>query len=91
MRRVGRVVYLDAADSWPLQERSPSAVTVWNTDYTALLDTVWTPYGYWARAWRVPAVLFAVLFDAAKWLLIHPFRGPATLTVAAYLLTTRLG
>lgn len=83
VRRMVQVVYLDAADSWIAEERSPSAKTVWRTDYTAHLDTVWKPYGYWARAYRVAAVLFAMLLDAAKFLLIHPLRGPITLTFAA--------
>jgi hypothetical protein len=80
--RFFRVVYLDAADSWIADERSPSAKTVWRTDYTAHLDTVWKPYGYWAKAYRAAAVVWALLLDSIKWLLIHPVRGPLTLTTA---------
>ena len=81
-----RIVYLDGADSWIAEERSPSAKTVWHTDYTRHLDTVWRPYGVWCRAWRPAAVFFALLLDATKWLLIHPARGPMSLTVTATLI-----
>jgi hypothetical protein len=80
--RFFRVVYLDAADSWIAEERSPSARTVWRTDYTAHLDTAWKPYGYWARAYRAAAVVFALLLDSIKWLLVHPLRGPLGLFIA---------
>jgi hypothetical protein len=82
--RIVRIVYSDTADSWLLQERSPSARTVWATDYTSHLDNPWGPYRAWAKAWRPAAVLFALLCDAVKFFLIHPARGPVTvLTVAA--------
>jgi hypothetical protein len=79
-------VYLDGADSWIAEERSPSAKTVFRTDYTAHLDSVWKPYGMWARCYRPAAAFFALLLDAIKFLLIHPFRGPVTVTTAAFLL-----
>ncbi|WP_250029849.1 hypothetical protein [Paractinoplanes maris] len=85
IRRVARVMYLDAADSWPVQERSPSARTVFRTDYTAHLGTVWKPYRMWTVAYRPAAATLALLFDALKWLFIHPLRGPLT-TSAAFLL-----
>jgi hypothetical protein len=90
--RILRVVYLDAVDSWPLRERSPSAKTVWRTDYSAHLDTPWAPYQYWTKAWRFVAVFFALLLDAPKWLLIHPVRGPLTITLfaAGYLAAAHL-
>jgi hypothetical protein len=89
--RFFRVVYLDATDSWIAHERSPSAKTVWATDHTAHLDTVWKPYRVWATGYRAPAVFFALLLDAIKFLLIHPLRGPITLTVAAALYLTITG
>src|SRR6185436_13504788 len=57
--RLARIVYLDAADSWIAEERSPSAKTVLSTDYTAGMDTVWAPYRAWTYIYRPPAVLFA--------------------------------
>ncbi|AEV86848.1 hypothetical protein ACWT_5830 [Actinoplanes sp. SE50] len=84
--RLARIVYLDAADSWITEERSPSAKTVWRTDYTAGLDTVWTPYRYWTYAWRPIAVLAALFLDALKFLFIHPFRGPVSTAIIAALI-----
>lgn len=84
--RFFRVVYLDTADSWIAEEQSPSAKTVWRTDYTAHLDAVWKPYGVWVACYRPVAVFFALLLDATKWLLIHPARGPLALTASAALI-----
>lgn len=84
--RIARVVYLDAADSWIAEERSPSAKTVWHTDWTAHLDVVWAPYAVWTNVWRPVAALVALLLDVAKFLFIHPARGPFTLTTVAALI-----
>lgn len=86
VRRLVRVVYTDAADSWIAEERSPSAKTVWRTDHTAHLDELWKPYGMWAKAYRPAAVTVALLLDAIKFLLVHPLRGPLTTAVTALLI-----
>jgi hypothetical protein len=88
--RLVRVVHTDAADSWIAEEQSPSAKTVWHTDHTAHLDRPWKPYRMWATCYRVPAVLFTLLLDAVKYLLLHPLRAPLTVSAAAlvYLLAT---
>lgn len=90
VRRAGRIVWLDARDSWIAEERSPSAKTVWNTDYTAHLEQVWAPYRIWTRAYRPAAVAVALTFDFFKLLLINPLTGPLTLGAAAllYLIAT---
>jgi hypothetical protein len=81
-RRVAQVVWLDGRDSWIAEERSPSAKTVWRTDYTAHMDTVWKPYGVWAFCYRPVAVAVSLLLDCVKFLLIHPARGPLTMSAA---------
>lgn len=74
-RRVGRVMYLDAADSWIVRESTPSIRVVWRTDYSATTPE-FAPYRRWCRAYRYPAVAAAAALDSAKWMLIHPVRGP---------------
>ena len=74
-----RVVYLDAADSWIVSERSPSIREVWNADYTVPGD--YAPFRTWCRVYRYPAVVAAVVLDGIKWTLVHPVRGP--LAIAA--------
>jgi hypothetical protein len=83
-------MWLDAADSWIAEERSPSAKTVWRTDYTAHLGVVWRPYGVWAKCWRPLAVVVALLLDALKLMFVHPVRGPLTASAgfALYLIAT---
>ncbi|MEU0078496.1 hypothetical protein ABZY58_11420 [Micromonospora tulbaghiae] len=80
-RRVGRVMYRDAADSWIVRESTPSIRQVWRTDYAALASVDSAPLRVWCRFWRYPAVLFASGLDGAKWFLIHPVRGPLFITV----------
>lgn len=75
-RRVGRVMYLDAADSWIVRESTPSIRTVWRTDYSAAMPADFVPYRRWCRAYRYPAVAAAAALDSVKWMLIHPVRGP---------------
>ncbi len=81
--RLVRVVHTDAADSWIAEEQSPSAKTVWRTDHTAHLDRPWPVYRAWAACYRVPAVVFALLLDAIKYLLLHPLRAPLSVSAAA--------
>lgn len=81
MRRVGRVMYLDAADSWIVREHSPAPATVWATDYTAHIPGAYRPFVLWCRAYRIPAVLVGAVLDGIKFLLIHPARGPVTVSV----------
>lgn len=85
IRRATRVVWLDAADSWIIRESSPAPRTVWRTDYTAQIPGAYLPFVKWCRAWRYPAVLFGSACDGIKVLLIHPVRGPLTLSVTAAL------
>lgn len=80
VRRVSRVVYLDTADSWILNEDSPAPKKVWKTDYTAAVPGGYKPFVRWCRAWRYPAVILGSACDGAKWFLIHPVRGPLTIT-----------
>lgn len=92
LRHFGRVMYLDAADSWIVSDSTPSIKTVWNTDYSTTVPGNYRPFIIWCRVWRYPAVACAATLDSAKWLLIHPLRGPlfiATIggTVAATYLT----
>jgi hypothetical protein len=84
--RLARVMYLDAADSWIVSDSTPSIRTVWKTSYVAAAPAGWLPFVIWCHAYRVPAVLLAAVLDAVKWLLIHPLRGPLSLTVAGGLL-----
>lgn len=74
-RRVGRVMYLDAADSWIVRESTPSIRVVWRTDYSATTPE-FVPYQRWCRAYRYPGIAFAAALDSMKWMLIHPVRGP---------------
>lgn len=85
LRRAVRVMWLDTADSWVAREHSPAPRTVWNTDYSARIPGAYVPFVRWCRAWRYPAVLFGVVCDAAKVLLIHPVRGPLTIGAATAL------
>lgn len=75
-RRVGRVVYLDAADSWWLNGRSLSAKQVFAAEY--VVPGNYQPFAWWCRFYRYPATAFAFWQDAWKWLFIHPVRGPLT-------------
>jgi hypothetical protein len=75
-RRVGRVMYLDAADSWIVRESTPSIRQVWATDYSATVPGDFVPFARWCRAYRYPAVGAAAVLDSVKWMLIHPVRGP---------------
>lgn len=80
VRRLGRVVYLDAADSWIVQGRTLSMVEVWRADY--VVPGNYTPFRIWCRAYRYPATVWAAGCDAVKFLGVHPVRGPLTLIVA---------
>lgn len=86
-RRIARVMYLDAADSWIVHEQSPSLRTVWATDYAAAVPGGYAPFRYWCQAWKPVAIAVTVLFDGPKWLLIHPVRGPFTLTLTGAAIT----
>ncbi|MEV1013807.1 hypothetical protein AB0I89_23940 [Micromonospora sp. NPDC049801] len=79
-RRIGRVMYLDAADSWIVREATPSIRQVWATDYAALATIDYLPFRLWCRGYRYAAVSSAAVLDGVKWMLIHPVRGPLFLT-----------
>lgn len=79
----GRVMYLDAADSWIVKNSTPSIRQVWSTDYAASIPGDYAPFRYWCRAYRYPAVAAAAVLDSAKWMLIHPVRGPLFLSATA--------
>lgn len=83
IRHIGRVMYLDAADSWIVNTHSPAPKTVWRTDYNSAVPGAYRPFTTWCRIYRYPAVVFGATLDGAKWLLIHPLRGPLTITAAA--------
>lgn len=78
-RRVARVVYLDAADSWIVRESSPAPRTVWRTDYTAHLTSPPAVYVRWCRVWRYPGTTLGAVCDGVKFFLIHPVRGPVAI------------
>lgn len=82
-RRVGRVMWLDATDSWIVREHSPSPRTVWNTDYSAHLNNPHHAYVRWCQLWRPIGTTAGATLDGLKVLLIHPVRGPLTLSAAA--------
>lgn len=82
-RRISRVMYRDAADSWIVRDSTPSIAQVWATDYAALATVDYAPFRVWCRFYRFPAVLFAAGLDSAKWMLIHPVRGPLFLTAVS--------
>lgn len=91
-RTAGRVVlrtlYLDTADGWIAQGRTLSAKEVWRADYTPLVPAGYRPFVLWCKTYRVPAVGFALVLDAAKWMLVHPVRGPLLiLAITAGILT----
>lgn len=90
VRRLARVVYVDGRDSWIAQERSPSAATVWRTDYLSGLNGPPRVVRVWAATYKPVAVTAALLLDAVKWLLINPFLGPPTVLAATviYLFAT---
>ncbi|MEV1315406.1 hypothetical protein AB0J14_04895 [Micromonospora arborensis] len=79
-RRIGRVMYLDAADSWIVRESTPSIRQVWATDYATLATVDYAPFRVWCRAYKPMAVGSAAVLDSVKWMLIHPVRGPLFLT-----------
>ncbi|WP_431728547.1 hypothetical protein [Verrucosispora sp. TAA-831] len=78
-RATGRVMYLDAADSWIVRERSQTIRQVWSTDYAAAAPGDFAPFRRWCRAYRYPAVAATVVLDSVKWLLVHPVRGPLSI------------
>lgn len=82
-RRIGRVMYLDAADSWIVRESTPSIRQVWGTDYAALARVDYAPFRVWCRAYKPVAVSSAAVLDGVKWFLIHPVRGPLFLTATS--------
>lgn len=75
-RQIGRVAYLDAADSWIVRDSTPSIKQVWQADYSVTVPGGYAPFRYWCKTYRYPAVAAAAVFDSAKWMLIHPVRGP---------------
>lgn len=56
LRHFGRVMYLDAADSWIVKDSTPSISVVWNTDYSTTVPGNYQPFVRWCRIWRYPAV-----------------------------------
>jgi hypothetical protein len=74
-------MYLDAADSWVVRDHSPAPRAVWNSDYTVSVPDAYPPFVWWCRFWRYPAVVLGCAFDAAKFLHIHPVRGPVTIAI----------
>lgn len=85
LRRMVRVVYLDAADSWIVRESSPAPRTVWRTDYTAHLISPPTAYVRWCRVWRYPGTVLGATCDGLKFFLIHPVRGPLAIVAGSAL------
>lgn len=82
-RQIGRVMYLDAADSWIVSDSTPSIRQVWAADYAALATVNYTPFRMWCRSYRLFAVASAATLDSVKWCLIHPVRGPLFLTATS--------
>ncbi len=76
VRRLGRVVYLDAADSWWWAGRTVSAREVYGADYA--VPGSYRPFVLWCRVYGYPGAAWAAGCDAAKWLGCHPVRGPLT-------------
>jgi hypothetical protein len=81
IRRIARVMWLDAADSWIVREHSPAPATVWNTDYH--LTNPHPAYVRWCHLWRPIGTTAGAALDGLKVLLIHPVRGPLTVSAAA--------
>jgi len=77
------VVYLDTADGFLLNEASPTIRQVWNTNYADASPIDWPTYRAWCRVWKPVAVGAAAVCDSAKFFLIHPVRGPLSVTAAA--------
>lgn len=84
VRNTAEVAYLDAADGFILNSRSQTIREVVATDYAAaspLRD--YRPFRVWCRVWKPVAVTVVTGVDTAKFLLVHPVRGPLTLTAVA--------
>jgi hypothetical protein len=80
-------MWLDAADSWIVREHSPAPLTVWRTDWTAHLDNPPRAYSVWCHVWRPIGTTAGAVLDATKFLLVHPARGPLTVSTAALIYT----
>ncbi len=83
LRSVVEVVYLDAADSFLVNERSQTVRQVWNTNYADASPIDSPTYRAWCRVWKPVAVVSATACDSAKFFLIHPVRGPLAVTATA--------
>lgn len=86
-RAVLAAVGADVGGSWLLRDNTPSIAQTWNADYSALIPGDYQPFALWCRMWRYPAVAVCAVLSAAIWLLIHPLRGPLTITVTAAAVT----
>jgi hypothetical protein len=81
LRRAVRVVYRDTVDGWIVQNRTLSMGEVFTMQYAVPGD--WKPFRIWCTVYtRTFGTLSAALLDGAKWLLIHPVRGPITVTLS---------
>jgi hypothetical protein len=86
LRRITRVVYNDAVDGWIVRTPAPSIAEVFNFEYAVPGD--YAPFRVWCKVYtRSLGVLFASAFDGAKWVLIHPVRGPLAMLGAAAAIT----
>jgi hypothetical protein len=85
-----RIVYRDAVDGWIFQGRTLSLVEVAQLQYAVPGD--WAPFRIWCTVYtRSLGPFFAGVLDAAKFVLIHPVRGPiAGLGTAAAVIAPHL-
>lgn len=75
LRLFGRVFYRDAADGWLMQGRTLSVAEVAQLRYAVPGD--WGPFRIWCTVYtRSVGPVVAAILDGAKWVLIHPVRGP---------------
>lgn len=75
LRHVSRVLYRDTADGWLMQGRTLSVAEVAQLRYAVPGD--WKPFQLWCTFYtRSFGPFFAAVLDGAKFVLIHPVRGP---------------
>jgi hypothetical protein len=81
LRRLARVMYRDTVDGWIVQNRTLSMGEVFHLNYAVPGD--WKPFRIWCTFYtRTFGTFVAAVLDGAKFLLIHPVRGPITVTFA---------